>query len=282
MGRRLACESGQAEVVGRHVSPLLVIAAGLPIAANSRDWLDYATFAVATFAALATVSAVIVALFGPRWRARQRRPVVSVRSTRPAMFQSQPKRPPANSSPATAFTLELSNQPGKETARDVEVFVSFARAVNDEAAIGGPERVPLASGLTVPPNFERPVSLLLIGNDEMIRQALGTPDAGRQGVTAHHTLSLATSSFYGPMWLDPASYDMSLFVTGANFDAKRFDGALLITRDDEGTDRVSTTVRWEDKLREVPRDAPRRRRPPAREEVRDALAQEKARDAQKG
>lgn len=87
----------------------------------------------------------------------------------------------------TTFSFELGNAAGRETARDVEIFLSYARAVTEDTAIGGPQRLPLVSGLTVPPGFRRPVTLLLLGHDITIRHALGSVDDGRPGVTAHHT-----------------------------------------------------------------------------------------------
>jgi hypothetical protein len=244
---------------------------------QARDWIDYVTLAAAVFAALGTVGAVLVALFGPAWQSRRSRPALYVKSSPPSMSQSRPRAAHDDNSPATEFSFELGNAAGRETARDVEIFLSYARAVTEDTAIGGPQRLPLAAGLTVPPGFQRPATLLLLGNDSVIRRSLGSVDDGRQGVTAHHTVSFAVTSPWGPQWLDPDSYDITLHITGSNFDALRFDGALEIKRDDErDADRVSTSLRWEAPLEPIAMDAPRRRRPPDREELKRRIAADEA------
>jgi hypothetical protein len=137
-------------------------------------------------------------------------------------------------------------------------------------------------GLSIPPNFERPIPVVWLGSDLTIRRFLGVSDRDeRHGVTSHHTVAFATLPEYGPQWIDPGSYDVSIFVTGANFDAKRFDGALTVARVEDSGDRVATTVSWEQELTNVPLNAPRRRRPPTREEIGVALESDRAAEAER-
>lgn len=126
--------------------------------ALARDWIDYVALVAAVFAALGTVGAVVVALFGPRWQARRRRPALYVRSLPPSMSQSRPRGPLGNDSPATEFTVELGNRAGRDTGRDVEIFLSYARAVSPHGlAIAGDVARPSAPHAIPSPKSARSI-----------------------------------------------------------------------------------------------------------------------------
>jgi hypothetical protein len=72
-------------------------------------------------------------------------------------------------------------------------------------------------------------------------------------------VSLAATSPRRPPLLGTESYDITLFVTGSNFDAVRFDRELLVTCTEASNDAVKVAVEWKEDLHQVPFNAPRRR-----------------------
>jgi hypothetical protein len=94
-----------------------------------RDWRDYATLRVAAAAAVGTIGASTIALFGPKLRALQRQPEIYVRCPRPTMSQSRLRATAPGDQSVTPFTYDLGNRRGRETARDAELFISIARGV---------------------------------------------------------------------------------------------------------------------------------------------------------
>jgi hypothetical protein len=82
----------------------------------NRDWLPLTIQAISV---LITFLAVIVALFGPAWRAYRRRPLLSL--------GIEYDRVPMGA-PVPMVHLTVTNHPRKETATDVEVYVLSMRA----------------------------------------------------------------------------------------------------------------------------------------------------------
>lgn len=84
--------------------------------ATATEWI---TAIASALAALGTIGAVIVALWGDRWRARNRQPVIKVEP-----FYEEFDTPIDNE-PRFA-SISISNEQGKEMANDVEAILSLS------------------------------------------------------------------------------------------------------------------------------------------------------------
>jgi hypothetical protein len=118
----------------------------------------------------------------------------------------------------------LGNDSGRDTARDVEVFVSLLPHHDGGIRL---EMAEVASGLSVPPGFVRPIGVAIAGPAEMIVASL----FGRSKRPKFDGVGVAFAAPTGEsvFWIWPGNYEVLLWVTGANFDAKRYDGELEIS-----------------------------------------------------
>jgi hypothetical protein len=83
--------------------------------------LDWLVFGVAALAAGGTLSAVVVALFGPKWRDARTVPTISLEGP-----PSTSLMVPVESSGAGTVSVSVRNGRGRRTAQDVEVFLTVA------------------------------------------------------------------------------------------------------------------------------------------------------------
>lgn len=205
--------------------------------------LDYLAAFGTAVGALAAAAAVAVAVLGPRLEARRRQPRVVLSSTAPlATYYFYVDSPSAEG----AALLKLRNEPGRDTAREVEVFLSVdavggplimgkvtlvsVEPLNFDDPVGG-ERG--RSTANLPPGFARSLDLLIVGHFEAI--AAGTPLAAdlqlpEDKQKTHAAWALAPARQDRLRWLrDGERYFLTLTVTGANFDAQSYRGTVGIT-----------------------------------------------------
>ena len=206
----------------------------LMLASVLTDWV----IALGTvLGALATFLAVIVALFGPQWRERRRRPLLSIDAQQGSIPWSDPQ--------GAWFTrLTISNGAGRAMAHDVEVTVTVRQAFpNDRGSIfqvnDGPlsfsfpqPHVPLQSRTQIAAGHHRVAYFLGVGHktgETGLAAALNAVDGPRD--PARRAWSLVASIAGGSLtWIDPnQSHDVTVVVTGSNFDAIRFDGQCGLT-----------------------------------------------------
>src|SRR3954454_9808950 len=102
----------------------------------SRDWWDYFVEGFTMLAAVATLAAVIVALFGEDLRARRRRPKLKL-TVEPETEAIVVKGEGARG--VSSAYMHLYAEPGRDKAQDVEMFVSLGttiEAVEESPVIG--------------------------------------------------------------------------------------------------------------------------------------------------
>jgi hypothetical protein len=215
--------------------------------AQARDLVDWATLVVASIAALGTVGAVLAALFLPRFEERRTRPQLTL-STEPEGGMGMV----VGSGGSEWVNLRIHNARGKRMARDVEVRV-LAWTVRPDATHVVVEDLGLvvdaagtATVTTVPPGHARSVGFLVIEDvDE---------DQEGPGVFAHFRTAPPEAARLSRME-PPYEYPTYVTVTGSNFDALVYEGALgFIASDEPIEDRVAKVVSigWAKPLRRVP------------------------------
>jgi hypothetical protein len=219
----------------------------------ARDWVDYATFAAAAAAALATFCAALVALFGPRWQAKRSLPRVTL--TTPDEIEVPLV---ANAKEArSGLYVDVTNQAGRDTARDVEVYIRdvprFAPDVpefasrNEDAPLRNINLgVPLdgSVGLArvgIPAGVTRRVALFSVGHPAAILEETGPADMagfGDEYVASHGldqfavaALNLCPARRNQMFWIGEGfPFGIELVVAGRNFDAARYYGAFTVER----------------------------------------------------
>jgi hypothetical protein len=206
--------------------------------------LDYVAAIGTAIGALAAASAVIVALFGPGWRERRRRPRLSVAPEGTEISVDADARSPLE------LRLRIHNARGKDTAESVEIFVTVTSRRPDHGGtvilvedgnlnFDRPRAdYPGRSTATVPSGHSRPVSLALLGSvtaveacfhETMRGKASATPGE-KFGALSLFGFSGGTFSWREIPWLSVGeTYDVVLVVTGANFDAVTFGGQLRLS-----------------------------------------------------
>ena len=248
-----------------------------------RDTYDLAVFSVAALAAFGTVGAVLVAMFGPGLRARQRIPKVTLKvDARMSQYGTEGARP------EEALGLRLHNERKRDTAREVEVFISMLgdhgpQVGSDGSAIFpttgdsgwkfGRELIarqrnlnfnsPLEGHIgsrtaTIPAGFNREVYFAIVGSrlaiartfhGEMpVMSVLEAEEAvaalclypARTDLVAYLSVppgSAAAAEYATAEHGDTATYEVTLTVTGANFDAQTYQGSLYAVVD-QGDDKA--------------------------------------------
>lgn len=246
----------------------LIVEISLFSVAESPKWTDVASVIVASVGVVATLAAVLVALFGPRYHARRSRPMLSLVAHPPGMGLAV-----EFDDSAEAMQLLLRNRPGQDTARDVEIFASVSAEREDGASTEiVVEYEPLVfenplgsngsrtSG-TVPAGFSRPVWFALVGQRQAVARAFTVDAAPEQ---AHDVGAAVTIDPYVRSWmpwLEPqVNYDVKLVVTGSNFDAVTLGGRLRGEFGQEPVDDSGATVKvivfeWTEEPRQI--DDPR-------------------------
>jgi hypothetical protein len=211
------------------------------------SWLDYLAAIGTAIGALAAAGAVIVALFGPSWRERRRRPKLSLAPKGTEISVDADARSPLE------LRLRIHNARGKDTAESVEVFVSATSG--RPAGVGTMILVedgnlnfdrpradhPGRSTATVPSGHSRSVSFALLGSvtaveacfHETMRGKASETPGEKFGALCLFGLSGGRFSWREIPWLTVGeTYDVVLVVTGANFDAVTFGAQLRLSDED--------------------------------------------------
>lgn len=118
--------------------------------ATSHDAFAYTTLFAALAVAVGTLMAVVVALFGPQWQRRRRRPRLSVEVdglTEAIILHHR------DSGDLQLATLRVENARGNDRAEDVEVYVDIGWEFEPTALLPLVEQEPLPYGdpRTLPP-----------------------------------------------------------------------------------------------------------------------------------
>ena len=240
----------------------------MPLGASTVEWFAAAATAAG---ALAAAAAVVVALFGPRWHDRRARPLLRVVPEHTKLLI-----PPWS---AALLRLEIHNAPEKKTAEDVEVFASIQTPMADESGLflvghlrdaslnfDDPKGEPPGRATTsVPSNHFRPVSFLLLGAPAGIAQRYSV--SAREHVGRELPAWVAIPAVYpaareAVTWFDAVGdpNDITIVVTGANFDAVAFCGQFRMRESqprEEGPPHLS--CEWTKALELCPRPGLMRR-----------------------
>lgn len=198
---------------------------------SNPSW-DDPTVLIAGAGVAATLLAVVVALAGPSWNARRRRPKIDLEADPPNVGLS-PDAIEDASVPPVDVGLRISNAAGRDTARDVEVFIS-AKAPDGGGTHIAAEEVNLLFGrltsrsnptsVSIPAGYSRRVALAALGNPRATRgifSRLRSP----LGIRPSWAALVVEDMPEHFCWLDERlSYRIEIVVTGANFDAITFDG----------------------------------------------------------
>jgi hypothetical protein len=231
---------------------------------SASSTLDYVSSIGTAVGALATVVAVLVALFGPSWRERRKRPRLSLTREEAEINVD------AEATSPVELRIRVDNARGKDTAAGVEVFVTVTSTHRDR---GGTvilvkdgslnfERpradYPGRSTATVPSGHSRPVSVALIGpvtavetcfHETMRGKASATPGEKWAGLSLFG-FSGGAFSWREIPWLGLGeTYDVEFVVTGANFDALTFRGQLRLSDDIEPGGPRMIVLEWLGPLR---------------------------------
>lgn len=106
---------------------------------------------------------------------------------------------------------------------------------------------PLTSGFTVPAKLPPDDPLLLVGTQRTVGESFGVEPSPNGD---DRCVAMALSPRGGSSSSLTSGFTRSAFVTGANFDARRYDGELELSEGDHWI-----KVRWLKSLREVAIDA---------------------------
>jgi hypothetical protein len=221
------------------------------------NWTDVASFIATAMGVVVTTAAVIVALFGPRWQRRHQTPVITVEIESEWTSFADWEFEGANQRLHEAGVF-VKSQAGRDTAHDVEIFVSAVSAEPYGSPSGhhiAVERARLYFGhieapdslrhlASVPAGFSRYVPLVGLGSADNLRvripglDALPPPDPAAWSVLISDEMSIHSG------WLDAGNdYLLELVVVGANFDAVTYRGTLRVETVTDA-DRVSHELSW--------------------------------------
>jgi hypothetical protein len=220
----------------------------------AHDWLDYLAAFAALFAALGTVAAVVWAIYGPSIRERRRRPSLSLENRYEGDEQIFEADEPTVGDGAC---LRLANATGRDTAREVEVFLSvyivLERPEEGPAMVdvdGEPLEIPLVSDenlnfdgndgrdgrahVSVPSGVSRRLYLARLGDPK----ALFASWTG-EGVAPENVGEMCGAWATVPAtrdmiaWLrDGSKYRIELTIAGANVDPVRYRARVRAARAD--------------------------------------------------
>jgi hypothetical protein len=195
--------------------------------------LDYIAAYGTAIGALAAAAAVIVALFGPSWRTKRREPQLTLEP------ENRGLEVPTAVVSAYPMRLRLRNERGRDTAQDVEVFVTAVTPLQDGSTFQCAEDSNLScdppsagerEGLprtvaTVPSGHTRAVYFVLMGNTDSIAEKLGLD---RPAYRAYAALVVPVRT--SVLWLQAGhTWDITLVITGANFNAVTYQGKVQTT-----------------------------------------------------
>lgn len=227
------------------------------VATSTYDWL---TLAVTACAAGATLAAVLVALWPQieRWR---RVPRVNLLCDQGLGWMARFGDPEPRQTQSVP-QLWVTNERRRETARDVEVFLTLGRQIDPGSPgtadiVANRDRLgfsdPANHGLTgagtthIPSGFARPVYMLTFGETKALWKLRNRhdPAPAPRPPAAHAVVDIWSPAGGEPVWLEPGTYNCSLHVTGANFDALLFVGRFEVTHAPATADPGVTVVRFQ-------------------------------------
>lgn len=201
------------------------------------SWLDYVAAIGTGVGAVAAALAVIVALFGPGWRAKRKAPKLAVSADRSVRVSTALRH-------VQEAEVRIRNEPGRDTAEAVEVFVTVKHEdfqgvhfVAREESLTFDTPRPDAPGrptASVPSGYSRPVSFALFGPAKAVAEHFPPHKYAQNPSGERAALSLCSverRQFFP--WLDKDDiYDVELVVTGANFDAATYRGRIRLSEDE--------------------------------------------------
>jgi hypothetical protein len=233
-----------------------------------RDTADWLLVAVAVLTAMGTVGAVAVALLGPMWTERRKRPdvrlVVHGLSDRADLGWQKDVDVDRPDETQDYPPVWITNEHGKLPAQDVEVFVSvgldigdgdgpwIGMANRDNILFDSPIRGnPTRTQTHVPPGFSREVFFLTFGHPLSIHEGLQDDGAAEPndpnverlvGIVCTHPPQRSSAAWFGP-----GHYAVTFFITGSNFDAVTYVGHFDVgrsERESDGRSIVRVSFRW--------------------------------------
>lgn len=205
--------------------------------AEDPKWTEVAGFWATLAGVIVTFGAVMVALFGPAWHARRKAPKLSLKP------EDGDITIPNESADSTFSPVRLliHNAAGRETAHDVQVFVSVERstspgttwiyAEDEPLRFDNPRRKVAQTTATVPSGYARPVWFAVAGAASSTAQAMGKVHAANlphsRGVLSAVVANESDDS--DAVVLEPNQrYNVSFVITGSNFDALYYSGVFGI------------------------------------------------------
>lgn len=218
---------------------------------------EWANVIVGAGAAAGTIGAVLVALFGPAWREKRRRPSLQLVVEDHDVMTLYDAAAAGREKPDDGPAINVVNATGKDVARDVEVLATVLMPYEEE---GEELPIPLVERETllfnspsrrsrdewqtrVPPGFGRRVYFVLLGaRAELFHSFRAVEDVtSREWKDVGQNAALAA---YPPtrdnmFWLADGEYIVELEVTGANFDALSYRGRFAIETDEMGELRLA-------------------------------------------
>ena len=232
--------------------------------ATDPTWTDIGIFWATVGGVTATFAAVLAALFGQRLHEARRRPKLSV-TTDPEKYAIKADQSDVQASDKNAQVLHLRifNEPGRDTARDVEVFVDAAAETSsitleaaDAANLNFDDPVddsgPGRATATVPSGYARRVNLAVLTRllAEDLHLHIEEDPQKRQWHQAWGHLAVYPPRLAGEATLyGNAKYDVRITVTGANFDAITYQGALEVKEDHEPGVGLLKSFNWVEPLK---------------------------------
>jgi hypothetical protein len=203
------------------------------------NWTDVGIFWATLGGVVVTLLAVLVALFGHRVQERRKRPRLSL-SVDPVSMGVE-----IHSGDAEILSLRIHNEKGRDTAREVEVFVTVFGQDGDIFLMAGEEVAlnwddPLGDGggrstATVPAGSSRRVSFAVLQHLAAVDEQ-GRADWAYLAVYPPNKVTHATLR-------EGVPYAVTISVTGANFDALSYRGAVAFEEHDEPVGDVFVRIK---------------------------------------
>jgi hypothetical protein len=222
---------------------------------HGRDVVDVLTLIFAGLATPGTFGAILVALFGPGWRAIRSQPLLAVtaESTSTTLDPNDPR------SKVSFVEVLVKSERGKRQADDVEVFVTIVaplRIGDDDDVSGGMTVVnqeqlaysaypSTSTRASVPAGFNRRIGLLVAGTradvEERYHPTFNPAPAHDWMISVAAASRLAAGQFPklfpgGPF----ETYYVLFEVVASNIDATRYVGRFKVEIDRHG----AWTFRW--------------------------------------
>jgi hypothetical protein len=217
------------------------------------NWTEKGIFWATVAGVTVTFSAVLVALFGRRWDESRKKPKLRLTAGPDRMAST------ADSPNVVVRNLSLHNEEDRDTARDVEVFVSadartrfeyFIAADGDTLNFDDPlSQRSGRSTATVPPGYSRRVPFAVIIPPQ---STAVIPPSRPLATTSWAQLAVYPRDKMGDARLyDGVVYSVRVTVTGSNFNAITYRGELEVKSTHEVAEDTSVqhwSLHWKKRL----------------------------------